>query len=83
MCAAYGGGNDLNGEAVASRFADMNRLYRRVRFRDGPNHDDLGPFIDSFISPAGAQFPGPVAVLTNRGTFSSAEMHGSCVQNFS
>jgi len=69
-----GGGNDQNGEAVAARFADMTRLYRRVRFRDGPNHGDFGEFLDSFISPAGAQsFQGPVAVLTNRGTISSAE----------
>ena len=33
-----GGGNDQNGEAIAARFADMTRLYRRVRFRDGPDH---------------------------------------------
>jgi len=69
-----GGGNDQNGEAIAARFADINRLYRRVRFRDGVNHDDFGPFLDSFISPAGSQsFQGPVAVLTNRATISSAE----------
>lgn len=69
-----GGGNDQNGEAIAARFADMTRLYRRVRFRDGPSHSDFGPFIDDFIAPAGAEsFLGPVAVLTNRGTISSAE----------
>lgn len=69
-----GGGNDQNGEAVAARFADMTRLYRRVRFRDGPNHGDFGPFLDSFISPAGTQsFQGPIAVLTNRAVISSAE----------
>lgn len=69
-----GGGNDQNGVAIAARFADMNRLYRRVRYRDGPNHGDFGPFQDSFISPAGAQsFQGPVAVLTNRAVLSSAE----------
>lgn len=35
---------------------------------------DFGPFIDSFIAPAGAQsFLGPIAVLTNRGVISSAE----------
>lgn len=69
-----GGGNDLNGEAIVSRFADMARLYRRVRFRNGPNHSDFGPFIDSVISPSGAQsFSGPIAVLTNRSTISSAE----------
>jgi len=69
-----GGGNDQNGEAIAARFTDTARLYRHVRFRDGPNHDDFGPFLDSFISPGGTEsFSGPVAVLTNRRTFSSAE----------
>ena len=69
-----GGGDDLNGEAIAARFADSMRLYRSVRFRNGPGHDDFGPFVDSFISPAGAEsFLGPVAVLINRGTISSAE----------
>jgi C-terminal processing protease CtpA/Prc len=69
-----GGGNDQNGAAIAGRFADATRLYRRNRFRDGPGHGDLGPFIDSFIAPAGAQsFTGPVAILTNRRTLSSAE----------
>ena len=69
-----GGGNDQNGEAIAARFTDTTQLYRRVRFRDGPNHDDFGPFLDSFISPGGAEsFSDPVAVLTNRRTFSSAE----------
>ena len=69
-----GGGNDQNGEAIAARFADTQRMYRRVRFRNGPGHGDLDPFIDSYISPAGAgSFAGPVAVLTNRSTISSAE----------
>lgn len=69
-----GGGSDRNGADIASRFADATRLYRRVRYRDGPNHSDFGPFIDDFISPAGARsFLGPVAVLTSRGTISSAE----------
>jgi carboxyl-terminal processing protease len=69
-----GGGNDQNGEAVAARFADSSRLYRRVQFRDGPNHDDFGPLAEVFVGPAGTQaFRGPVAVLTNRSTFSSAE----------
>lgn len=69
-----GGGNDQNGDAIAARFADTARLYRRVRFRDGPGHGDFGPFIDAFLSPGGAEsFFGPLAVLTNRGTISSAE----------
>ena len=69
-----GGGNDQNGEAIAGRFADAIYLYRRNRFRDGPEHGDFGPYIDSFVSPTGSgSFLGPIAVLTNRGTISSAE----------
>lgn len=69
-----GGGDDRNGEAIAARFADAMRLYRRVRLRNGPGYDDFDPFVDSFISPAGAEsFLGPVVVLTNRSTISSAE----------
>jgi hypothetical protein len=69
-----GGGDDRNGKAVVARFTDATRLIRQVRFRDGPEHDDFGPLIDDFIEPDGAQsFDGPVAVLTNRRVFSSAE----------
>ena len=69
-----GGGDDQNGEAIAGRFADAMRLYRRVRFRDGPGHGDFGPFIDDFIEPVGTtSFSGPVSILTNRGVISSAE----------
>ena len=69
-----GGGNDQNGEAIAGRFTDATRVYRSVRFRDGPNHDDFGPSIEASIGPSGqSRFSGPVAVLTNRRVFSSAE----------
>lgn len=69
-----GGGNDRNGEAIAARFADVMRLYRRNTVRNGPDHNDFDPPVESFISPAGAEsFLGPVAVLTNRSTISSAE----------
>jgi len=69
-----GGGNDRNGEAIAARFADVMRLYRRNTVRNGPEHKDFDPPIESFISPAGAEsFLGPITVLTNRSTISSAE----------
>jgi hypothetical protein len=69
-----GGGNDVNGEAFVARLATQASLYRRVRFRDGPNHTDFGPFIDSVITPVTPTvFTGPIAVLTNRRTASSAE----------
>lgn len=69
-----GGGDDRNGKAIASRFTDAVYLFRQVRYRDGPEHDDFGPPTDDFIGPDGAQsFAGPVVVLTNRRVFSSAE----------
>jgi hypothetical protein len=68
------GGDDRNGKAVVARFADTIRLIRQVRYRNGPAHDDFGPPQDDFIEPDGTQsFDGPVAVLTNRRVFSSAE----------
>lgn len=69
-----GGGNDRNGEAIISRLTNMSQVYRRVRFRDGPNHGDFGPFIDSSTSAVSPTlFNIPIAVLTNRRTASSAE----------
>ena len=69
-----GGGNDQNGEALVGRFTSMSQVYRRVRFRDGPNHDDFGPFIDSLTTPVPPTlFDVPITVLTNRRTASSAE----------
>ena len=68
------GGNDLNGRAVAGRFADQRRLFRRIQFRNGPNHDDFTIPEDDFLDPAGpARFLGPIALLTNRRVFSSGE----------
>ena len=69
-----GGGDDRNGKAVVARFVDSMRLFRQVRYREGPAHDDFGAPIDDFVEPGGAQsFDGPVAVLTNRRVISSAE----------
>lgn len=69
-----GGGSDLNSDAVLSRFADQKRVYAYVRYRNGPQHDDFTAPRPLTLEPGGrVRFPGPVAVLTNRGTFSTAE----------
>jgi hypothetical protein len=69
-----GGGHDWKSEAVAARFADSSRLYRRFQFRNGPAHDDFTPLENDFVSPRGPfQYLKPVAVLTNRRVFSAAE----------
>lgn len=69
-----GGGSDSRSEAIAARFADRTRLYRRFQYRNGPEHDDFTPLEDDFITPRGPfRFSRPVAVLTNRRVFSAAE----------
>lgn len=68
-----GGGSDLNGREIAGHFADRRRLFRIIRWRNGPEHDDFDPPVEDFIEPLPPHFPGPVAVLTNRRVFSSAE----------
>lgn len=69
-----GGGSDTESEAAAGRFTSEARVYRRIRYKTGPGHEDFGPLQENFIRPAGAQrFTGPVAVLQNRGVYSAAE----------
>jgi hypothetical protein len=69
-----GGGSDTQSEAAAGRFLDEAAVYRRIRYKAGPGHEDFGPELTTTVSPQGAQrFTGPVVVLQNRGVFSAAE----------
>lgn len=69
-----GGGSDGEVREMAGRLVTERRLYRTVRFRNGPEHEDFTPHIPAYVEPRGpAQFTGPVVLLTNRRTFSSAE----------
>lgn len=68
------GGNDTNTKIISSRFVDQKRLFRYVRFKKGPSHDDFTDFIPDYIDKGGnSQFTGPVILLTNRSCFSSTE----------
>jgi hypothetical protein len=68
------GGNDENSERIAGRFTTERRLYRRIQYRNGPGHGDFTPLEEHYLPPRGkAPFTGPVAVLTNRRTFSAGE----------
>ena len=68
------GGRDENAEKLAGRFARDRTLYRRIQYRNGPEHDDFSPLREDYLEPEGkAGFHGPVALLTNRRTFSAAE----------
>lgn len=69
-----GGGSDGQAREAAGRLVSDRRLYRTVRYRNGPGHDDFTPHIPSHVEPAGPiRVTGPVAVLVNRRTFSAAE----------
>ena len=68
-----GGGSDLNSRVIAARFTDQKRLYKKFRYRNGPEHDDFTEWFDSYIEPYGNTFLKPVAILTNRGCYSTTE----------
>ena len=69
-----GGGSDTQSEAAAGRFVERSAVYRRVRYKTGPGHEDFGPELPTTVEPQGAQrFTGRVVVLQNRGVFSAAE----------
>ncbi len=68
-----GGGTDTYGKIIASRFADEKRLFRKIRYRNGPEHNDFTNWIDDYIAPVDLTYLNPVIVLTNEYCFSSAE----------
>lgn len=69
------GGNWINAETIAGRFADRERVYSLRRQKTGPGRTDFSPWKSSVIEPKGSyQFLKPVVVLTSRATASSAEM---------
>lgn len=69
-----GGGTDLTLEELVGRFLDRRRLYRHFRYRNGPGHDDFTELRADHVEPRGSErFLGPVALLTNRSNYSTAE----------
>ena len=69
-----GGGNDALALQLAGRFATRSVTFARVRFRDGPSHDDFGPWTNRVLSSRGPwQYVKPVWLLVGAGCFSSNE----------
>lgn len=69
-----GGGDEPLGRAVAGRFLEEEVVYSRNRYRNGPDHDDLGPLLDRTVAPRGPwRYAAPLVVLQGRRTLSSAE----------
>jgi hypothetical protein len=69
-----GGGLPANVETVADRFTDKERLYIKLRSKNGPGKNDFSEWMDCYIEPKGdEQFLKPVVVLTSKRTGSAAE----------
>ena len=69
-----GGGTTTNSQLIASRFADKERLYLKVKYKNGPGHGDFTEWSERTVKPEGrVHYLKPVVVLTNRSTFSAAE----------
>lgn len=70
-----GGGELTNVEELVNRFISERILAGYIIHKTGPGHDDFSEPYAFYISPAGPSHFGwtkPVAVLTNRSTFSAA-----------
>ncbi len=69
------GGYISNSEIVASRLADSTRIACKYRVRNGPRHTDFSGWIDVSVTPSktGEHYHKPIAILTNRNTYSAAE----------
>ena len=69
-----GGGNSNNADTLISRFNDEPRLAFRARRREPSSRDSFGPWFEKLTDVhSGNRFLKPVAVLTNRRSFSSTE----------
>jgi len=69
------GGLETNSDMLAGNFTDKKILAYTFKYRNGPNHSDLGTELKHYINPSGnSQFLKPVAVLTNRRCASASEM---------
>lgn len=68
------GGWDTVALDIARHFAGARTLAWSEQVRNGPAHDDFGPWVDTFVEAAPSNaFTGPVVLLTCGGSFSAAE----------
>lgn len=81
---ANGGGNTRNLHDAIASFVDHELTYLRWRERNGPAHDDFTPFADLTVrrSPGRPFFRGPLAVLVDEFTGSSADHFHFALKEF-
>jgi hypothetical protein len=69
-----GGGNSQNADFIAGRFTDETYFAFKYRYRNGPGHTDFTRWYDYYLKPdSGSAYVKPVAVLSNRRSYSSTE----------
>lgn len=69
-----GGGSSNNSDLISSRFNDEVRFAFSARTKNGPGRDDFGDWIDVYTEVySGERFLKPVAVLSNRRSYSATE----------
>ncbi len=69
-----GGGNDAIARGFVNKLTETESVYELVRFRNGPERNEFGSWIEAKITPDDpVGYDNPVIVLTNRGVVSSAE----------
>ena len=77
-----GGGLSEIRDNVASRFVEKKMIYRYLKWRNGPGHNDFTELEPQYIEPSSKwKFTKPVAVLTNRGCVSAGEMFVLIMKN--
>jgi hypothetical protein len=77
------GGNTFNALHIASRFADAEHLYLTTQSRSGPSRDEFTEPLGRTVAPAGPrQYKGPVVLLTNGRSVSSAEWFALAMTRF-
>lgn len=68
------GGEDSIAIAIINRFCDRKRVAFHRKTKTGPGPDDYTPLRTWYLEPeGGAQFTGPVVLLTNDAVFSGGE----------
>lgn len=75
------GGNSAHAEIIAREFISSDKPTFRTRYRDSSGKSTFTGWVDHKITGIGSPFSLPVAVLTNRLTYSAAETFLLMVRN--
>ena len=67
------GGTSENAEALAARFVDSSIQYMKIRYRNGPRHDQFTEYQIRTVRPGGVPYRNRTVILTDSATGSAAE----------